>query len=49
LGTGKWQWSISVLDGERSELISSGIDRSGPAARQMATDEIAKCLENPFK
>ncbi len=47
LAAGKWQWSISSCDGERGELISSGIEKTVVAARQMATSEIAKCLENP--
>jgi hypothetical protein len=46
LGAGKWQWSISSLDGERGELISIGIKKSADAARQMAIIEIVKCLEN---
>jgi hypothetical protein len=46
LGAGEWQWSISSLDGNRGELISTGIERNAAAARKMATSEIAKCLES---
>jgi hypothetical protein len=47
LGTHKWQWSLSSLDGdERGELISAGIEKTAGAAREMATVEIAKCLES---
>jgi hypothetical protein len=46
LRAGKWQWSVSSLEGERGELISIGIEKSADAARRMATTEIVKCLEN---
>jgi hypothetical protein len=49
LGAGKWQWSISSLDGERGELISTGIEKSAADARQVATCEIAKCLEDALE
>jgi hypothetical protein len=48
LGAGKWQWSISSLDGERGELIGIGLESSLAAARVTATAEIAKCLDNPI-
>jgi hypothetical protein len=44
--TGKWQWSISSLDGDQGELICAGVEKSATAARSMATSEIAKCLES---
>ncbi|HTW54032.1 MAG TPA: hypothetical protein VME45_19250 [Stellaceae bacterium] len=47
LGAHKWQWSLTSLDGdERGELICAGIAKSAAAAREMATVEIAKCLES---
>ena len=47
LGANRWQWSLSSLDGdERGELISAGVEQTAAAARQMATAEIAKCLES---
>jgi len=49
LGAQQWQWSLSSLDGdERGELISAGVANSAAAAREMATAEIAKCLESPL-
>jgi hypothetical protein len=47
LSASKWQWSIGSYEGERGELISAGIETTAAAARQMATSEIAKCLEDP--
>jgi hypothetical protein len=49
LGAGRWQWSISSLDGERGELISAGIEKTAAAARLMAASEIAKCVENALE
>jgi hypothetical protein len=49
LGAGRWQWSISSIDGERGELISTGMEKNVAAARQMAMSEIAKCLESPLE
>ena len=46
LGAGEWQWSVSSLDGDRGELISSGVERNAAAARMMASAEIAKCIES---
>jgi hypothetical protein len=46
---GKWQWSVSSLDGDRGELISAGLAESAADARLMATSEIAKCVENPIE
>lgn len=47
LGAHKWQWSLISLDGdERGELISAGVTKTPAAARQMATAEIAKCLDS---
>jgi|HubBroStandDraft_3_1064219.scaffolds.fasta_scaffold592146_2 hypothetical protein len=46
---GKWQWSVSSLEGDRGELISTGLAESAAAARLMATSEIAKCVENPIE
>jgi hypothetical protein len=48
LGGGRWQWSISAIDGDRGELISIGIEKNAAAARSTAASEIAKCLENPL-
>jgi hypothetical protein len=48
LDAGKWQWSISSLDGDRGELIGIGLEKSLAAARATATTEIAKCLDNPI-
>ena len=48
LGAGKWQWSITSLDGDRGELIGIGLEKSLAAARAMATMEITKCLDNPL-
>jgi hypothetical protein len=48
LGAGKWQWSITSLDGDRGELIGIGLEKSLAAARATATVEIAKCLDNPI-
>ena len=46
LGAGEWRWTVGSLDGDRGELISTGIERNAAAARKMATSEIAKCLES---
>lgn len=48
LAASKWQWSILSLDAESGAVISTGVEKSIAAARQMATSEIAKCIENPF-
>jgi len=48
LGAGKWQWSITSLDGGRGELIGVGLEKSLAAARAAATAEVAKCLDNPI-
>jgi hypothetical protein len=48
LGVGKWQWSVSSLDSDRGELISTGLEPSLTAARATATAEIGKCLDNPL-
>jgi hypothetical protein len=48
LGAGKWQWSVSSLDSDRGELISTGLEKSLAAARATATAEIAKCLDDPL-
>jgi hypothetical protein len=46
LGAHRWQWSVCSLDSDRGELISVGIEKTAAAARQTATVEIAKCLED---
>jgi hypothetical protein len=46
LQPGKWQWSIISLAGKNGELISVGVEKTADAARQTATSEITKCLEN---
>jgi hypothetical protein len=46
LGAGKWQWSISSLDGESGELICTGVERTSARARQTVASELTKCLEN---
>ena len=48
LAAGKWQWSILSIEAERGALISSGVEKSIAAARQAATCEIAKCIEDPL-
>ena len=49
LGAGKWQWSVSSIEGDRGELISSGIEKSATDARVMAMSEITKCVENALE
>lgn len=46
LGAHKWQWTISSLEHDGGQLISSGVERTAAAARETATAEIAKCLED---
>lgn len=46
LGAHKWQWSLSSFEGDRGELISTGVEKTAAAAREAATAEIAKCLED---
>lgn len=46
LGLRKWQWTISAIDRDRGELISVGIEKTAAAARETATVEITKCLED---
>lgn len=48
LDSHQWQWSISSIDRDSGALISVGIERTADAARQRATTEIAKCLEDAF-
>ena len=48
LGAGRWQWSISSLEGDSGELICVGIESSVAGARRTAASEIVKCLENPI-
>jgi len=48
LAAGKWQWSISSLDSDRGELISTGLEESLASARATATAEIGKCLDSPL-
>jgi hypothetical protein len=48
LGTGRWQWSVTSLDGDQGELISIGTASSAVAAQRMAMDEVTKCIGNPL-
>lgn len=42
----RWEWSVMSIEGERGELIASGVERSLNAARMTANSEITKCVEN---
>jgi len=33
LGAGKWQWTVSSLDGDSGELICTGIEKTSAGAR----------------
>jgi hypothetical protein len=46
LEAGKWQWTISTIDGDRGDLICTGTEQSAIGAHLMATTELAKCLED---
>jgi hypothetical protein len=48
LGAGKWQWSISSLDGGNGALICAGFEKTIAEARETAASELIKCLENPI-
>ncbi|HWD56911.1 MAG TPA: hypothetical protein VG308_01425 [Stellaceae bacterium] len=48
LGAGRWQWTINSILRDRGELISTGIEKSAAAARDMAASELAKCLTDPL-
>ncbi len=44
---GKWEWTVSSLDGpSRGELISTGVEHCAAAARATAASEITKCVED---
>jgi hypothetical protein len=48
LGAGKWQWSITSIDGDRGELIGIGTDKTVMEARSSAASELDKCIRDPF-
>jgi len=49
LGGGRWQWSITSIEGEaEGRLVSAGTERSIADARQMAACELDKCIHEPF-
>jgi|HubBroStandDraft_4_1064222.scaffolds.fasta_scaffold261254_2 hypothetical protein len=48
LGAGKWQWSITSLDGDSGALICAGLEKTIAEARETAASELVKCLENPI-
>jgi hypothetical protein len=43
---GSWQWCVVSIDGDSGAVISVGVADSAAAARRVAADEVAKCLEN---